>query len=122
MSWLLEGFGTSPIQRLFEDEFNITSPARSTMRQWREEYEKRGTHAHRGGNGRPQITEAKKNMIRAPFNSNPRLSLRAAAQDFGVAHAKICNFLRKELKMFPYELQMTTALTESHKKRRLKFA
>ena len=72
-----------------------------------------------GGEGRPQITEAKKNEIRVLFNSNPRLYIRAEALEVGVAHAIISNFLRKELKMFPYKLQMTTALTESHKERRL---
>ena len=71
------------------------------MRQWREDYQSRGSHAHRGGNGRPQITEANKNEIRALFNTNPRLSLCAAAQEVGVAHATVLNFLRKELKMFP---------------------
>ena len=71
------------------------------MSQSLEDYKSKGTRAHRGGNGRPQITEAKNNEIRVPFNSSPRLSLRTAAQEVGVAHAKICNFLRKELKMFP---------------------
>ena len=122
VSWLLEGYGTSAVQPLFQDRFNMTSPTRSTMRQWREDYQSRGTHAHRGGNGRTQITEAKMNEIRALFNSNPRLSLRAEAQEVIFAHATIWKFLRKELKMFPYKLQMTTALTESHKERRLEIA
>ena len=85
VSWLLEVYGTRAVQRPFENRFLITSPTRSTMRQWCEDYRSKGTHAHRGSNGRPQITEAKKNEIRAQFNSNPRLSLRAAAQEVGVA-------------------------------------
>ena len=56
-----------------------------------------------GGNGRPQKAEAKKNEIRALFNNNPRLSIRAAAQKAGATHATIWNFLRKELKIFPYK-------------------
>ena len=50
------------------------------------------------------------------------LSLCAAAQEVGIVHATVWNFLRKELKMFPHKLQMTNALTESHKERRLEFA
>ena len=40
----------------------------------------------------------------------------------GVAHATIWNFQREELKIFPYKLQMTNALTERHTERRLKFS
>ena len=47
VSWLLEGYGTSSEQRLLEDRLNITSPARSTLRQWREDYQSKGTHAYR---------------------------------------------------------------------------
>ena len=104
VSWLLEGYGASAVQRFFEGRFYITSLARSTMRQWREDYQSRGTHAHRGGNRRPQITESKKNEIPALFNSSNRLSLGAAAQEIGVAHAIIWNFLPKELNMFPHKL------------------
>ena len=53
VSRLFERYGTSAVQRLIEDEFNMAPPAQSTMSQWRENYQSGGTHAHRGGNRRP---------------------------------------------------------------------
>ena len=76
---------------------------------------------HRGGNGRPQISNQKKNRIRQLFENDPRLSLRAGGAGTGVSHASVRNFLRKELRRFPYKLQMATSLTENHKVRRKRF-
>ena len=81
-----------------------------------------GTHAHRRGNWRPQISARTKNRIRQLFDDNSRMSLRAAAAETSVAHATIWNFLRKELGRFPSKLQMATSLTEDHKMRRESFA
>ena len=120
--WISEGYGATDVQRLFRNEYNRHPPARSTIRQWREDYQTRGSHAHRGGNGRPRISNEVRNQIQELFNNDPTISLRAVAAQTGVAHATVWNFLRKELKLFPYKLQMGTALTEDHKTRRIRFA
>lgn len=120
--WTSEGYGATAVQRLFVNLYNRHPPARSTIRLWREDYEARGSHRHRGGNGRPRISIEVRNQIRILFNNDPRRSLREVAEETGVSHATVWNFLRKELKMFPYKLQMATALTEDHKIRRKQFA
>ena len=42
------------------------------------------------------------------------MSLRAAAVETSFAHAKIWNFLQKDLARFPYKLRMAASLTEDH--------
>ena len=56
----LEGHGTNSVQELFLNRYNRTPPARSHVWHWREEYQSRGYHAHRGGNRRTKISEWKK--------------------------------------------------------------
>ena len=60
--------------------------------------------------------------MRRLFVDNPKISLCAEAAKTSVAHATIWNSLRKELRRFPYKLQMATSLTEDHKMRRKNFA
>ena len=119
---MTEGYGATAVQRLFRDDYSRAPPDRSTIRLWRADYQQRGTHTHRGGNGRPQISAQTKNRIRKLFDDNPRTSLRATAAASSVEHAMIWNFLRKELGRFPYKLQMGTSLMEDHKMRRKSFA
>ena len=112
--WMTD-YKATAVHRPFRDEYSITHRARSTIALWRADYQKRGTHTHRGGNGRPRISAKTKNRIRQLFEDNPQMSLRAAAAETSVGHAMIWNFLRKELRRLPYKLQMATSITEGHK-------
>lgn len=120
--WSIQGHGSTAVQTLFTQTYHRNPPARSTIRQWRDDYQTRGSHSHRGGNGRPQISQGRRARIRELFDNNPRLSLRTVASEVGVAHSTVWNILRNELNRFPYKLQRTTTLTEDHKIRRKQFA
>ena len=47
------------------------------------------SHAHRGGNGRPRISNEVRNQRQELFNKDPTVLLRAVAAQTGVAHATV---------------------------------
>lgn len=58
-------------------------------------------HLHAGGNGRPQISNEKKKLIR-PYSMNDcRMSIRVAATRAGLHHTPIWRFLNQKLKHYP---------------------
>ena len=61
--WITEGCGATAVQRLFRNEYSRMLPIRFTIRLWRADYQQRGTHTHRGGNGRQQISAQTRNRI-----------------------------------------------------------
>lgn len=72
-----------------------------------------------GGNGRPLISEEKKEMIRKIFNEDPRASLRNAATQVGLHHTTIWNFLKRELELDAYKLKMHQQITDLDKVNRV---
>ena len=119
--WQAEGNGPTAIQRLFRTKYQTHAPSRKIIKKWVEDYHKRGSHAHRGGNGRPQISDEKKAEIKQLFSDNPRRSLREVGRTVSLPHTTIWYFLRKELGMFPYRLQMAQQLSDDDKTNRLTF-
>ena len=65
--WIAEGYGKAAVLRLFLDKCFTSPPARSAIRKWYQEYQSRGIHAHRSGNGRPRISSTVRNEIRELF-------------------------------------------------------
>ena len=120
--WYAEGYRETAIQRKFRTKYRKSPPSRGAIRQWRFDYHNRGTHAHRGGNGRPQISAEQKATIKQMFNSNPRLSLRYVESQIGVPKSTIWDYLCKELRLFPYKLQIGIQLTDDDKQMRIDFA
>jgi hypothetical protein len=120
--WYAEGYRETAIQRKFRTKYRKTPPSRGAIRLWRQDYQQRGTHAHRGGNGRPQLSEEKKATIKSMFSDNPRLSLRQAESQIQVPKSTLWDFLRKELHLYPYKLQMGMALSDEDKQNRITFA
>ena len=119
---MTESYGPSAVQRLFRNEYSRTPLSRSMIRQWRPDYQQRGTHTHRGGNGRPKISAQTKNRIRQLFDDDSRMSVRSVAAETSAPNATIWNFLRSDLGHFSYKLQMATSLTEDHKMRSNSFS
>ena len=95
---------------------------RSTIRQWRDGYKTRVSHNHRGGNRRPRIDATLWNEIRNLFFDDPRIPPRTVAAQTSESHSTVWNFIRRELRLYPYKLQMAIALTEYHERSRLRFA
>lgn len=120
--WVAEGYRGTAVQRKFRTKYNREPPSRAAIAMWRADYENRGTHAHRGGNGRPQINAQTKATITTMFQENPRISLRFVSQQVGVCHATVGNFIRKELGLFPYKLQTGVQLSAQDRQNRLAFA
>lgn len=120
--WTAEGHGCTAIQRKFRTKYQKPAPARSSIRRWYQEYQARGNHSHMGGNGRPQISEENKDRIRTMFAEDPTLSLRIAATEIGIHHTTIWRFLRRELKLFPYKLQLHQQISDEDKAKRIEFA
>ena len=92
------------------------------MRHWCENYQSWVSHAHMGGNGRPQISEEKRVRTRELFDDDLRLSLGTVAAEAGVHNKTVWDFWEKNLKYFPYKLQMSTELSEDQKTERKQFA
>ncbi len=63
-----------------------------------------------------------RNQIRDLFVDDPTMSLRVAAAQTRVCSSTARNVVRKELMLYPYKLQMSTALTEHYKISMFNFA
>ncbi len=119
--WVSKGYRATSSQRFFQYSYGRSPKYRFTVRQWRDEYQTRGSHNHRGGNGRPRIVIALRNEIRELFLDGPRIYPRAAAQT-GVSDSTAWSVIPRELRLCPYKLRMITALTEQHERCRPCFA
>lgn len=64
-------------------------------------YQFNETDSHLGEYGRPKISDEKKEMIIIIFNDKPTVSTSTAATQIGVHHSTICNFLSRDLKLYP---------------------
>jgi len=120
--WKSAGNGTTAIRRLFETKYGKPVPSRPTIEKWFEDYQTRGTHSHRGGNGRPNISEEKRQEIKRLITEDPQRSLRNVGRIVSLPHTTVWYFLRKQLNMFPYRLQIAQQLSEVDKTNRLNFA
>ena len=54
-----------------------------------------GNSGHRGGNGRPRTIEGTVEQVRLMFESQPRLSVRAAASTLQVSHTTVHRILKR---------------------------
>ena len=120
--WTSEGYRPTAIQRLFRTKYECNAPSRKSILKWVEDYRSRGSHSHRGGNGRPGISEEKRSQIKEMFQTNPRRSLRDVAREVSLPHTTVWNVIRKQLNMFPYRLQIAQQLSHDDKTNRLNFA
>ena len=120
--WASNGHGPTAIRRLHRTKYGGAPPSRTSISQWVTDYEECGTHAHRGGNGRPSFSDAKKAQIKQLFHDNPKRSLRDVASEVHVHHTTVWAIVRKELNMFPYRLQIAPQLSDADKTNRLAFA
>lgn len=120
--WNSEGYGKTAFQRRFRTKYNKSPPSRHAIQNWIKEYRTRGNQNHMGGNGRPQISQQEKHAIKQLFENNPKISLRYVEAQLGVPKSIVWRFLREELHLFPYKLQIGTQLSDHDKAARVEYA
>ena len=78
--------------------------------------------AHRGGNGRPRVSDGEIENVRSLFENNSRLSIRQAESLLSMPRSTIQRVLRKCLFLDPYKMQNLHGITNTDKKKRVVFA
>lgn len=104
--WFSQGYGATAIRKEFFTKYRVPTPSRRTIHVWAKDYRVCGTHSHRGGNGRPFITEEKRKNNEEVFHANAISSLQELASVVGIHHTTLWRSLCKKLEMFPYLLQI----------------
>jgi len=98
-------------------------PSRTVIRTWYSRFSETGRidqgNEHRGRPPvRPQIVEAIDNI----YKENPSTSIRQAAQQVPICKTSVHKVVRKNIKLYPYKIQMLQSLEHSDYKKRETFA
>ena len=99
-----------------------TPPTRNSILRWHEHFLTAGNMAHRGGNGRPRISDREIENERSLFENNPRLSMRKAESMLNMPRSTIQHVIRKRLFLYPYKMQNLHGVTNTDKRKRVIFA
>ena len=95
---------------------------RNSILRWHERFLTAGNMAHRGGNGRPRISDGEIENVRSLFENNPRLSMRQAESLLNMLRSTIQHVLRKCLFLYPYKIQNLQGITNIEKRKGVMFA
>lgn len=98
------------VRRWYTRTYGNPAPSANSLRQWRREFQERGTVGHRPRSGRPQINDADVARIERAFQEQPTKSLRVASAELGIPFSTIRKVLHEKLKMFPYKISFLQQL------------
>ena len=97
-------------------------PTRRTLERWVREFRQgqlpgqAPPRAHH-----PRLDPAVLRRIRRAIRRNPRRSTRDLARSFGVSQPTVSRYLRQQLRLFPYKLQLSQRLKRGDKAKRQRF-
>ena len=114
------------VQRQFRREFpGRKIPHRNTIRALVEKFRDTGTvrNNNRGHSGPPLTATNPPHVqdVRARLEASPRKSTRRLSQEVGVSRTSVRRIIKKELKLFPYKVQILQAQTQANKHQRYEF-
>ena len=97
-------------------------PTRRTLERWVQDFR----HGQPPGQApprahHPRTEPAVLRRIRRAIRRNPRRSSRALARSTGASHQTVLRYLRRQLRLFPYKLQLTQRLKRGDKAKRQGF-
>ena len=70
---IAEWYGKTAVQRIFMEKQEQSHRVRSTVREWYQAYQSRGSNTCRGENGRPRISSTVRNEIPDLFENDPQI-------------------------------------------------
>jgi len=97
-------------------------PTRLSLASWVRQFRERGSVA--GAQSRVRGTRTPRtviNRVRRAIHRKPNLSVRRLSNITGVSKSTIHRILRRELRLYPYKLQLTQRLRRGDKAKRVRF-
>ena len=87
-------------------------PCNNTMRSIFRKFKETGSVNDLPRSGRPSVDDDKKDEIADHFADNPRTSIRQVAMEVSCSYGVVQKVARKELKLYPFKIQITQQLHE----------
>ena len=114
------------VQRQFRREFpGRKIPHRNTIKNLVEKFRDSGsvTNNNKGHSGPPSTatTPAHVQDVRAHLEQSPRKSTRRLSQEVGISRTSVRRIIHRDLKLFPYKVQVLQAQTQANKDQRYEF-
>jgi hypothetical protein len=85
-------------------------PSRVSIYDWHKKFEQKGCICKGKSPGRPSVSDATVERVRACFQRSPQKSTRRAILELHLPQTTVSKILRKHLLMKPYKLQLVEAL------------
>ena len=109
--------------RLLRQEWGRRAvPERRTLARWAQEFRQRGSVPgaaphHRG----PMVDQTAAAAVRRAIRRAPRLSVRRLSAKTGLSRSRVHRILRKQLRLYPYKMQLKQSLHRGDRAKRLRF-
>jgi hypothetical protein len=98
------------MQRAFRVQFHMEPPSRVSIYAWYKKFEHKMWICKNKRPGRPSVSDATVDRVRACFQCSPHKSTRRASRELQLPQTTVSKILRKRLLMKPYKLQLVQAL------------
>ena len=111
-------------QAKFKEHFNVNyAPSRNTIQQLVQKFLSTGSvhDLPRAGRGRTGRSATNIDVIRRAVAKSPRRSVRRLSTENNVPRTTVHRILRKDLKQFPYKIQIKQKMKKADKRSRVEF-
>ena len=124
--WMHECQSPTQVIRKYRNKYSKNSrkkiPSRSTIRLWYRNFLETGHVMSQTKKGRKAVDPNIVERLQRIFREQPRTSIRVASQQVPVSVGTVHRIVRKQLKFYPYKIQMVHALKQADYQKRQQFA
>lgn len=122
VQWFIQTKSDTQTRRNFRNRYGRDPPSRSSIRAWYDKFLLTGSLLDKRRSGRPKTPNDSIRRVRETFTHSPTISIRASAKQLLIPRSTVHKILRKNLKLYPYKLQLVQALEPNDRPRRTEFA
>ena len=112
--WMHESKSQTEVCRKFRNKYSKNShwnvPSRSSIRSWYRNFLETGHVMSQTKKGRKRVDPHIVEQLGRIFRAQPRTSMRVAKQQVAVSLSTVHRIVRKQLKLYPYKIQIVNAL------------
>ena len=114
---------TTDVQRKFKYRFKKSDVSRKHIYRIVQKFERQGSVADAPKPGRPRSSRSNENVstLREMLSNSPEKSIRRSSSETGIPKTCVHDILRKDLKLFPYKIQIMQNLNITDQVQRLGF-